>query len=221
VTRIKVDPHVHTRYSGHSTITCERLEARARKFDIDCIGLTDHDSIEGAFELRDRGHIKTIVGEEITTTKGEIIGLFLTKPIDKRPIKPRECLNAIKDQGGLSMVPHPFDHLRKRSLNLVDIILEADILEVFNSRTLYKKDNEKAEALAEEHGLVRAIGSDAHLLMEIGNAYMEMADFKGPEDFMKGLRSKSIKFHKKTAGITVHGITKVLKKMHGYGKGRR
>jgi len=216
---IKVDPHVHTKHSGHATITVPKLESQAKNRRIDCIGITDHDTMGGAFELQECSNQRIILGEEVTTNKGEIIGLFLTKPLTRGKMNPRSALKAIKDQGGLTMIPHPFDHLRKRSLHVLDIILESDIIEVFNSRTLYKEDNEKAEDLAKDHGLVRAVGSDAHMPMEIGNAYMVMGDFKGPDAFLKRLRSPSTKFYTHTSSIIVHVYTKVLKKLYGYGKG--
>jgi len=147
--------------------------------------------------MRDIAPFTVIVAEEILTPHGEIMGMFLEETIPSRlPVK--EVISQIRAQGGLVCIPHPFDVLRQSALrnNIIEeIVAEIDIMEVFNSRILLPWNSAKALAFARKHGIARSAGSDAHTTYEIGNAYIEMPEFKGKDDFLQALKKGKISGH--------------------------
>jgi predicted metal-dependent phosphoesterase TrpH len=132
------------------------------------------------------------MGEEIMTTQGELIGLFL-KQLIPPGLSPKRTAQEIKDQGGLVYLEHPYDSFRR---HLAEDAVEAlgdliDIIEVFNSRS-DDKANRLSEDLCSILGAAPGAGSDAHSIGEIGSAYVEMEDFDGPADFLDKLRRAKI-----------------------------
>jgi predicted metal-dependent phosphoesterase TrpH len=158
--------------------------------NINCIAITDHNEIAGAFELKKIAPFSVVIGEEILTAAGEIIGLFLTEHIPAQ-LSVEETIKRIKDQGGLVLIPHPFDRFFRPSAihryALEAIVSDIDIIEVFNSHTVISSDSGKALKFAKKHGLLASAGSDAHLVDEIGNAYIEMPDFSSVKEFKRSL----------------------------------
>ncbi len=147
---IKVDMHVHTSCSPDSLIPADRLFEICDANGIDCVAVTDHDSIACALRLQEQDSKRIIVGEEIHTTYGEIIGLFLKEWIQPF-LSPIDTIEKIKEQGGLVYIPHPFDGLRTSVLRrkiLNDIADQIDILEVFNSRNAFTWSNIRAKDFA-------------------------------------------------------------------------
>jgi hypothetical protein len=135
-----------------------------------------------------------IVAEEVKTSQGEIIGLFLKEAIPPG-LSPEETVRRIKEQGGLVCLPHPFDRMRReplRSAARENILSSIDIVEAFNSRTTFAADNTRARRFAEANGLAMSAGSDAHSLWEVGSAYVEMAEFETPQQFLEALRQGKI-----------------------------
>jgi predicted metal-dependent phosphoesterase TrpH len=154
--------------------------------------LTDHNSIEGAIRLQAMAGQRVVMGEEIMTSDGELIGLFLSRPIPKG-LTAIETAREIKDQGGLVYLEHPYDPFRR---HLGEDAIEAaaaliDIVEVFNGRS-DEKSNGLAEELRETLGVAAGAGSDAHSLAELGSVYVEMEDFEGAQDFLVKLRRSRI-----------------------------
>jgi len=198
---IKVDMHVHTRYSKDSLLSLERLYAVCRKRGIDCIAITDHDTIKGALEFQKRFNgVKVIVGEEIESRAGEIIGLFLQEEVPPG-LSGGKTIATIKKQGGLVYLPHPFDRWRKAPISLKSIEPfwnEIDIIEVFNSRSLISSWNEKALRLAGEKKKPYGVGSDAHSEKEAGKSFVEIEEFNSPAEFVSNLTQAKIK-KKKTS----------------------
>ncbi|NNE09327.1 MAG: PHP domain-containing protein [Gemmatimonadetes bacterium] len=191
--RTIVEFHVHTSYSPDSKTDVAELEEHALSMGTECLAITDHDSIEGAVALRDRGRIAVIVGEEVTSELGDIIGLFLTERVPPG-LSPAETIARIHDQGGLVYIPHPFDRRRRSRLfrpALEEHAADIDIIEAWNGRTRFEEDNERGLRFAEEHGKPVAYGSDAHLLKELGRARMEMAPFHDAPGFLDSLRDAS------------------------------
>lgn len=188
---VRVDLHTHTYFSPDSGARLEDIIAAVARRKLGAIAVTDHNLIDGALRLREIAPFPVIVGEEIMTTDGEIIGLFLEEHIPKL-LSPEETVERIKAQGGLVYVPHPFDrvrgsHLRRETLErLVDRI---DIIEVINSRVTLPADNRQADLFAKEHRLCRGAGSDAHLPAELGQAWVELAPFAGAAEFLAHLRA--------------------------------
>jgi hypothetical protein len=188
---IKIDMHVHTKYSSDGFIDAEQLIKQCQKKSIDCVCITDHNTIKGALEFKDKVNVKIIIGEEIETGQGEIIGLFLKDEVPSG-LSILETIEMIKEQGGLVYIPHPFDGFRKLAIDIIvlkRIVDKIDIIEVFNSRTLFHHANENALRFARENNILPAVGSDAHTEYEVGNSYMEMEDFSTKEEFLKSLKN--------------------------------
>lgn len=188
---MKIDMHVHTCYSKDATLSLQTIMETSRRRGLDGVAITDHNTIAGALALKEIAPwpFLVIVGEEIDTTKGEILGLFLKEEIP-RGLTPEEAMARIREQGGLVGVPHPLDRVRRSAMGqvaLLDILDELDFLEGFNSRVTFPSDNRKVQALAQAQGLPLTAGSDAHTAYEIGRAYVEMPPFNGPEDFLGSL----------------------------------
>ena len=201
---IKIDLHVHTCYSDDSLTPLDTIVEVCRRKGLDAVAITDHNAIEGALALHEIAPFPVIVGEEIKTTRGEIIGLFLSEVIPKG-LSPQETIAAIREQGGIVYVPHPLDRVRRSPVGprVLDSILEqVDALEIFNSRVLLPSDNERARRLAEARGIPGGAGSDAHTAREIGRAYVEMPTFDGPEDFLDKLHRGTI--HGRLSFLDVH-----------------
>ena len=175
----RVDPHVHTSASFDCEVAPRIVAERARRLGLGPIFITDHDTIAGALELRAAG-IPTVVGEEIMTSAGELIGLFLDTAIPPG-LDPQETVRRIKDQGGLAYVQHPFD-TRRRALceeALEDILEQVDVIEVFNARA-DPSMNARAEELCASTDAQPGAGSDAHTLRELGRCYIELGSLSPP-----------------------------------------
>ncbi len=189
---MRLDLHIHTNRSPDSLMTPEEVICTAQLRGLDGLAFTDHNTIEGALAARDLApdSFTVIVGEEVATSQGEIIGLFLERPIRKR-MSPEETIAAIREQGGIVYVPHPVDRLRHEAMGravLERVAHQVDALEVFNSRVLIQADNVLARRLAEQYGLAMGAGSDSHLPYEIGRAYVEIEPFDSPQAFLAALR---------------------------------
>jgi predicted metal-dependent phosphoesterase TrpH len=148
--------------------------------------------------MREIAPFKVIVAEEVLTPYGEIMGMFLKETIPSG-LSVAETISRIRAQDGLVCIPHPFDSFRHSALKsqvIEEIVDQIDIFEVLNARGILARDSEKAEAFAAKHGLVRSAGSDAHTLREIGNAYVEMPEFEGKDDFLEALKKGKIAGHR-------------------------
>ena len=220
---LRADLHLHTLYSPECTSPLEGIISRCIKAGINCIAVSDHNCIQGALEMKRIAPFTVIVAEEIMTTRGEIMGLFLSEEVP-RGLPPQEAAARVKAQGGLVGVPHPFDRLRSRSAicrNLEELLPYIDIIEVFNSRTLMAGNNRSALDFARRHGLPASAGSDAHSLGEIGNAYVEMPEFEDAQGFLQALREGRV--CGRLAGPGVHFITTMnrVAKLLGMGRSPR
>jgi predicted metal-dependent phosphoesterase TrpH len=215
MSRIKLDMHTHSEYSPDSRTP---LAAQAKALvaaGIDVVCATDHNTIEGALRLRELAEgVRVIVGEEVSTRDGEIIGLFIEKPIP-RDLSGEETIARIHDQGGLVSVPHPFSrnrmyHLRRDALDR--LWPQIDCLEIFNAREAFTADNRRAEAYAKERNIPGAVGSDAHRASEIGRAWIEIEDFADRDGFLEALRGGDV--HGRLTGSAIHLATRydVLRK---------
>ena len=186
---------MHTRFSPDSDTRPERLVDRCRKVGLNCIAVTDHNTIDGALVVRRAADFTVIVGEEVTTTEGEITGLFLDEAVP-RGLSPLETAKRVKAQGGLVSIPHPFDRFRRSVISrkaLDEILPYTDIVEVFNSRNSFSDADRRAQDFAREHGLLASGVSDAHTTMELGRTYVEMPEFDGtPEGFKRALAEGTI-----------------------------
>ena len=188
---MKADLHCHTLASRDSLSTTGQVLAACRRAGVDCLAIADHNRLTHL----ETAEIRIIPAEEIMTTAGEIIGLFLTEVVPAG-LSPLETIARIKAQGGLVYLPHPFDHFRRSSrmdpAALQEIAPFVDAVEGLNARNLWSSDDRRARAWATQRGLPMGAGSDAHTPSEIGTAYVELDDFASPAEFLFSLRNSRI-----------------------------
>ena len=195
---VRVDLHSHTMWSGDSTTTPDEMMEAVVACGLDVLCITDHNAINGAIEMAKVLPCRVIIGEELKTHAGEIIGLFLDQRVPTG-VPPRQAAQLIRDQGGLVYIPHPFDPMRNnlaeptlRDLAEIGLI---DAVEVLNAKTSLSSLNAQAKRFADDFGLAHGAGSDAHVPLALGAAYVEMPDFDGPRDFLAKLPSARVVGH--------------------------
>jgi predicted metal-dependent phosphoesterase TrpH len=184
---IRVGLHLHSRFSPDSITPLERIVERARELGLERIGLTDHETAEGALELKRREPLLTIVGQETKTTEGEVIGLFIDRTIEAyRP--PEEVLDEIHALGGVTYLAHPLDRRRYRFAphRVAELAPRVDVIEVHNQWSDADANRAAAE-LARELGIPGACGSDAHAPPELGHCWLEMEEFGDAAGFLAAL----------------------------------
>ena len=194
--KIRMDLHSHTYFSYDAITSPEEMVRRYTAAGIGCVAVTDHHEIRGALLLREMAPFRVIVGEEIRSTGGDIIGLFLRETIPEG-LSPAETLDEIRRQGGVSYLPHPFgrrglSRTVMAAFSAPDILDRLDVVEAFNSRNLTDEANRLARAFAERHGLRLGAGSDAHTPFEIGNAFVVAEEFDAPIGLLAALRGAEI-----------------------------
>jgi len=191
---LKADLHIHTEYSMDCNTPLEKIINRCLETGINCIAVSDHGTAEGAIKLKSMAPFTVIVAEEIDTPHGEIMGMFLQESIPSG-LSVEQTLARIRAQGGLVCIPHPFDTFRQSALDgriIETIVDQIDIIEVFNSRSPLLRSSTRADLFAEKYGIRKSAGSDAHTTSEIGNAYVEMPEFSGRDDFLQALEEGKI-----------------------------
>ena len=172
--------HCHTLYSKDSLVSPACLVQACRKKKIDRVIITDHNSIEGALEAQRIAPDLVIVGEEIMTTKGEILAAFVTEEIPAM-LSPLETIRRLRAQGAFISISHPFDFTRSghwQKADLLEILPQIDAIETFNARCLLPRMNRQAQEFARRHGIASTVGSDAHTLFELGRATLMLPQFK-------------------------------------------
>ena len=194
---LAVDLHMHTDWSHDCSTPAADLLDHAEQIGLGGIAVTDHNAFGGAreaVELARKRDLIVIPGEEIKTeSQGEVIGLFLTEEIP-RGMSFSETIEAIRDQGGLVYLPHPFDRLHAipDPATLHRHVAEIDVFEVFNARLLRDTFNDEALRFAQKYRLLQGAGSDAHVLQGVGTGAVRMRRFEGPEEFLLSLRTAEI-----------------------------
>jgi len=192
---IRLDMHTHCEYSPDSETPVAEQARAIKALGLDVVCATDHNTIEGALRLRELADgFRVIIGEEVSSREGELIGLFLEHPVP-RDLSAEETIAAIHAQGGLVSVPHPFSHNRPAHLRretLDRLWPQIDALEILNARELDAADNRKAAEFARERNIPGAVGSDAHRVADLGRAWLACPDFSGPEDFLDAIRAGTV-----------------------------
>jgi len=190
---VKTLIHVHTDYSYDSNITVEQLARFVERAAFDCVAVTDHDSIAGARRLASLCDRQVIIGEEVSTRNGHLIGLFLSERV--RPgMSPVETAKAIRAQGGLVLAPHPFVRLfncglAKAMWSLADWL---DAVEVANAQNLWSRADRLAHRFAEAQDLPKYVGADSHMNTSIAPCYQVMPDAHDPQTFLHALREAEL-----------------------------
>jgi predicted metal-dependent phosphoesterase TrpH/glycosyltransferase involved in cell wall biosynthesis len=194
---IVADLHMHTSWSHDCQVPVKDLLDHAEAEGLGAIAVTDHNVFGGAREAvelaRDRDLV-VIPGEEIKTDgQGEVIGLFLSDEIP-RGLSFAATVEAIRAQGGVVYVPHPFDRLHSipDAATLHRYLQQIDVLEVYNARLLFEAYNDEALRFARKYDLTMGAGSDAHVLQGVGTGALRMRAFDGPEEFLASLRGAQV-----------------------------
>jgi predicted metal-dependent phosphoesterase TrpH len=194
---IVADLHLHTSWSHDCSIDVDELLDNAEAKGLGAIAVTDHNVFGGAQEAVERARGRRLVvipGEEVKTAdQGEVIGLFLKEEIP-RGMSFGETVAAIRAQGGLVYLPHPFDrmHAIPEPATLHRHLAEVDVLEVYNARLLFEAYNDEALRFARKYNLTPGAGSDAHVLAGVGTGAVRMRRFSGPEEFLVSLHDAEV-----------------------------
>jgi predicted metal-dependent phosphoesterase TrpH/glycosyltransferase involved in cell wall biosynthesis len=191
------DLHMHTSWSHDCAIEVSELLDHAEAIGLGAIAITDHNVFGGALEAVElaRGRdLVVIPGQEVKTdAQGEVIGLFLSEEIP-RGMPFGDTIAAIREQGGLVYLPHPFDrmHTVPDSATMHRHLADLDVFEVYNARLLFEAYNDEALRFARKYNLAMGAGSDAHVLQGVGTGGLRMRAFRDPEEFLVSLHSAEV-----------------------------
>ena len=225
--RLFIDLHCHTSASFDSLATPRSVVRAAASRGLTHLAVTDHDRIDGALRARDAApeELTVIVGEEVKTADGDLIAVFIENLVPPG-LSASETIAAIRDQGGLVGVPHPFDRLRgygrKSGADLAAIAEAVDWIEAYNARVIGGSANERAALFAREHGLPGICASDSHTVMEVGISYNAVAgDMSTPAGLLAALNR--VEMHPHRASYYVRAWTplaKIIQSARGNGRRR-
>ena len=187
--RVFADFHIHTRFSRDSILTEEKFIKTAIERGLTHVAITNHNNVEGAIAVRDKvaelgltDKLTVILGEEVSTADGEVVGVFLEKTIP-RGLSAKETADEIHRQGGLVSIPHPFDpfrgsHIKEGPLRNLADLGKIDMLEVFNCRVTFQRHNQEAAEFAQRYGIPGIAASDSHSSFEVAMAFNAMPAFE-------------------------------------------
>lgn len=217
---MRMDLHCHSEASSDCRTPLAEFPQRCLARGISVQAITDHNEVWGAQLLQDIAQkvegFTVIVGEEVSTLEGEIVGLFLKERIAPG-LSPEETVEQIKAQGGLVLLPHGFDPLKRNRLRpsaLARIADQIDIVESFNARISRAKWNRVAGEWAESHNLPKSAGSDAHTLADVGDAWVQTPkrSIEGPQDLLAALKEGTV------MGEWTHPALAFIQKMWDFGR---
>jgi hypothetical protein len=193
-----VDLHCHTSASFDSLADPLKVVRAARDRGLTHLAITDHDRIDGALRAREAGveGITIIVGEEVRTTGGDLVCVFLDEAVPPG-LSPAETIARVREQGGLVGIPHPFDRYRGsvgRAEDEIRAILGlVDWVEAYNARVVGGKGNDRAADLARSAGIPGIAVSDAHSILEVGVAATRLVgDPSTPAGLLAALPSAGV-----------------------------
>lgn len=194
---IRVDFHNHSRYSKDSLVNIQDMLRVGKRRGIDRLVISDHNTIAGALIAREIDPERVIIGEEINTTQGELLAIYVRKEVPAG-LSPIEAISRLRDQGAFISVSHPFDLGRSGHWELeklLKIIPFIDAIEIFNSRCGRSIYNARAQEFAQQHQLLGTAGSDAHSLIEICRATLCLPSFHDADTLRQSLQ------HAKLSGV--------------------
>ena len=189
--KLRTEFHCHCIYSKDSLLKPQALVDAARRRGIDRLIVTDHNSTGGALEAQRLAPELVIVGEEIMTSRGELLAAFVREELPPW-LDPLQAIRLLREQGAFISVSHPFDNFRGGHWKLPDLLEIAplvDAIEVFNSRCMDMTPNRAAREFAREHGLAGTVGSDAHTAREVGRATLTLAEFSDADGLRAVIRT--------------------------------
>lgn len=209
---MKLDLHCHTCYSKDALSSPYNVIKEALKKGLDGIAITDHDTTSGwddAIKAAKELNAFLILGEEIKSNKGDILGLFLKKEIKMKGCDPKEIIKEIHKQGGLAIIPHPFYKLEgfKDDIKKYNI----DGIEVFNAKRPISSPDKKAFDFTIKNNLIMTAGSDCHTAGACGYAYVECGA-KDLNEFKEKLIKKQVKIQGKKAPL-IYTFASIFKKL--------
>jgi len=211
---MKIDLHCHTKYSNDALSDPYETIQKALKKGLDGIAITDHDTTAGwndAINAANKLNAKLILGEEIKSKNGDILGLFLKKEIKMKGEDPEKIINEIHSQNGIAIIPHPFAS-KKPFKNIEKYINMIDGIEIYNARRFINKDNKRAKKFSQKYPeLIITAGSDAHTASGVGYAYIE-SPANNLEKFKKDILSKNVTWFGKKAPM-IYLLVPTIKKI--------
>jgi predicted metal-dependent phosphoesterase TrpH len=219
VAQLSVEFHCHTIASKDSLTRPADLIDTCRRKGIDRVVVTDHNTIAGARAAYALDPELVIVGEEIMTTRGELLAAFVRDEIPSG-LTPQETIRRLKDQGAFISVSHPFDRWRNGSWqesDLLEILPQVDAIEVYNSRCMLPNFNRDARRFAEKHNIAGTVGSDAHVTFELGQSLMELEQFEDSAELRSIIRRGVPRVMRSPAWVRLASrYAVVYKKLKGY-----
>jgi predicted metal-dependent phosphoesterase TrpH len=211
------DFHIHTRFSRDSILSEEKFIRTAIERGLTHVAVTNHNNVEGAIAVRDKvaelgltERLTVILGEEVSTADGEVVGVFLQRTIP-RGLSAAETADAIHEQDGLVSIPHAFDPFRKSHIREDPLIslLEAgkvDMIEVFNSRVTFQRHNHEAAVLAARYGVPGIAASDSHSAFEIAMSFNALPVFQNADELRQALPLND--WHGSRSTVFIHLTTR-------------
>jgi predicted metal-dependent phosphoesterase TrpH len=211
------DFHIHTRFSRDSILSEDKFIRLALERGLTHVAVTNHNNVEGAIAVRDRAaalgvdeQLTVILGEEVSTADGEVVGIFLERTIP-RGLTAAQTADEIHAQGGLVSIPHPFDpfrasHIRRTPLEGLAAAGKIDMIEVFNSRVTLSRHNEEAAEFAVRHRIPGIACSDSHSGFEVAMSFNALPAFSTPGELREGLAENE--WHGSRSTILIHLTTR-------------
>jgi hypothetical protein len=211
------DFHIHNRFSRDSILSEDKFIRVAMERGLTHVAVTNHNNVEGAIAVRDRAaalgveeQLTVILGEEISTSDGEVVGLFLERTIP-RGLTAEQTADEIHAQGGLVSIPHPFDpfrasHIRRAPLEALAAAGKIDMIEVFNSRVTFARHNQEAAEFAARHAIPGIACSDSHSAFEVAMSFNALPAFTTAEELREGLAENE--WHGSRSTVLIHLTTR-------------
>jgi predicted metal-dependent phosphoesterase TrpH len=217
VKRAFVDFHCHTRFSRDSILKEETFARVAIERGLTHVVVTNHNNVEGAIAVRDKvaelgldDRLTVILGEEVSTADGEVVGVFLQKTIP-RGLSANETADEIHRQGGLVSIPHPFDpfrgaHIKEGPLRNLAEMGKIDMIEIFNCRVTFQRHNIEAAEFAARYDIPGIAASDSHSRFEIAMAFNAMPAFDSADELRGSLAENE--WHGSRSTVFIHATTR-------------
>jgi predicted metal-dependent phosphoesterase TrpH len=215
--RAFADFHIHTRFSRDSILSEDKFIRLALERGLTHVAVTNHNNVEGAIAVREHANelgvadeLHVILGEEVSTSDGEVVGLFLQRTIP-RGLSAEETADEIHAQGGLVSIPHPFDPFRASHIREVPLTRLAeggkiDAVEIFNSRVTFQRHNLQAAEFAARYGIPGIAASDSHAGYEVAMSTNVLPLFSNARELKAVLPQNQ--WHASRSTVLVHLTTR-------------